>query len=783
MKTISGSIIILAMAIIQTPHIFACSSDPGEIRNLQAVSGHVPEIPSSINQIEMVWDDPLSGGTPDGFYAVINSSPTYEFSLENTIELELLQNVREYLSPVFSNVDDERFYFHIAAACIDPVTYIMHFGPTKTFGAIRIDTVGPLDPKIIAPTSTASQTIEIQPGATHVSEMYISNLGYDIGGIWENFSTSRIWHLTDGTGIKTIYAQFRDDAGNTTTASTTIEYDPYPHISQISEQSILLNTVSSIPFAISIATHMDILLTISSSNDTVIASNNITLTAAGAEHNGDHYTVTVLADDPLQCYLTLYPQAAGESEITLNLTPTNGIAASYTFFLNAQSLSSPENLTASNGWHASGVLMEWNPHDDADYFQIYRGIVDNFSLALPISAWLTDTIYSDTSARPGQIYYYWVKAAINEQGDSASLPGASVIGYVTLQPPDFIYSSKMSFSGGIGIYWNDCPGATHYFLYRNQMQDFESAIQISSSAIEQTSYMDTNITQNISYYYWVKASNDSSGTITSQESKAIKGLASSSALIEKHQVFTQPEDPKLLTNTIFPLRVFYENPEHQSLTQVMITVHFNSKHMTFSESSQYTGLTITLLPDENLFDDGDPTTDQVVHIHWTGSFKPEPLCVLSFTTQESLTENTRIHFSAKPNAQSEYIYAGSRVASVVSFTLDIDGNGYADALSDGLAVLFEMAGILTPDSYTRVISLDMPRHDLTAIKKYIDSGREWLDIDGNGKCDALTDGLLILRYLFCFSQGDSLVQGAVAPDANRHSDVDIAAYLRRLTNL
>jgi hypothetical protein len=44
----------------------------------------------------------------------------------NTIELELLQNVREYLSPVFSNVDDERFFFHIAAACIDPVTYIMH---------------------------------------------------------------------------------------------------------------------------------------------------------------------------------------------------------------------------------------------------------------------------------------------------------------------------------------------------------------------------------------------------------------------------------------------------------------------------------------------------------------------------------------------------------------------------------------------------------------------------------------------------------------------------------
>ena len=36
-----------------------------------------------------------------------------------------------------------------------------------------------------------------------------------------------------------------------------------------------------------------------------------------------------------------------------------------------------------------------------------------------------------------------------------------------------------------------------------------------------------------------------------------------------------------------------------------------------------------------------------------------------------------------------------------------------------------------------------------------------LDIDGNGSYDALTDGLLILRYLFGLS-GDSLIAGVVA---------------------
>jgi hypothetical protein len=41
-----------------------------------------------------------------------------------------------------------------------------------------------------------------------------------------------------------------------------------------------------------------------------------------------------------------------------------------------------------------------------------------------------------------------------------------------------------------------------------------------------------------------------------------------------------------------------------------------------------------------------------------------------------------------------------------------------------------------------------------------------LDVDGNGQIDALTDGLLILRYLFGL-EGDTLIAGVVAQDATR----------------
>ena len=54
-----------------------------------------------------------------------------------------------------------------------------------------------------------------------------------------------------------------------------------------------------------------------------------------------------------------------------------------------------------------------------------------------------------------------------------------------------------------------------------------------------------------------------------------------------------------------------------------------------------------------------------------------------------------------------------------------------------------------------------------------------LDVDGNGFVDALTDTLLITRYVFGFT-GNDLIKGAVGEDATRTSSEDIEAYLDSL---
>jgi hypothetical protein len=54
-----------------------------------------------------------------------------------------------------------------------------------------------------------------------------------------------------------------------------------------------------------------------------------------------------------------------------------------------------------------------------------------------------------------------------------------------------------------------------------------------------------------------------------------------------------------------------------------------------------------------------------------------------------------------------------------------------------------------------------------------------VDIDGNGTTEPLTDGLLVLRYLFGFS-GTALTSGAVGPGCTRCTPAAVLAYLQTL---
>jgi len=50
-------------------------------------------------------------------------------------------------------------------------------------------------------------------------------------------------------------------------------------------------------------------------------------------------------------------------------------------------------------------------------------------------------------------------------------------------------------------------------------------------------------------------------------------------------------------------------------------------------------------------------------------------------------------------------------------------------------------------------------------------------MDGDGESKPLTDGLLLIRYLFGFS-GDSLISGAIGTGATRDTAETVEAYIK-----
>ena len=58
----------------------------------------------------------------------------------------------------------------------------------------------------------------------------------------------------------------------------------------------------------------------------------------------------------------------------------------------------------------------------------------------------------------------------------------------------------------------------------------------------------------------------------------------------------------------------------------------------------------------------------------------------------------------------------------------------------------------------------------------IDMLGDLVDIDGNGSVDALTDGLVILRYLFNL-RGDVLINDVIASDATVKTAEDVEASI------
>lgn len=84
-------------------------------------------------------------------------------------------------------------------------------------GSTPVDTTPPTSTSVVvnsgaAATTTASVTLTL--GAVGASTMIVGNTSDFVGSSYVTYTTSLAWTLTSGNGVKTVYAKFKDAAGN-----------------------------------------------------------------------------------------------------------------------------------------------------------------------------------------------------------------------------------------------------------------------------------------------------------------------------------------------------------------------------------------------------------------------------------------------------------------------------------------------------------------------------------------------------------------------------------------
>ena len=107
------------------------------------------------------------------------------------------------------------------------------------------------------------------------------------------------------------------------------------------------------------------------------------------------------------------------------------------------------------------------------------------------------------------------------------------------------------------------------------------------------------------------------------------------------------------------------------------------------------------------------------------------------------------------------VTAGLAGSPYAQCNFDVDLNGKIDAFTDGLLILRAGFGMTGTALTAGALGANATQTDPTAILNYINANKNTqYDLDGNGSFDPLTDGLMLLRYMFNLS-GSAVTAGAI----------------------
>jgi hypothetical protein len=165
-------------------------------------------------------------------------------------------------------------------------------------------------------------------------------------------------------------------------------------------------------------------------------------------------------------------------------------------------LATPGGVTATYATILNEVQVGWNTVSDATSYNVWRNTSNNTATATEIATGQTGTSYTDSTASPATVDYYWVTASNATQTSGYGGPADGLAG---LSAPGGLTASS-NLTNEVLIKWSAVAGATSYSVFQNTGNSLGTATDIAADVIS-TSYANTSATPGKTYYYWVEADN------------------------------------------------------------------------------------------------------------------------------------------------------------------------------------------------------------------------------------------------------------------------------------
>ena len=246
-------------------------------------------------------------------------------------------------------------------------------------------------------------------------------------------------------------------------------------------------------------------------------------------------------------------------------------------------------------------------------------------------------------------------------------------------------------------------------------------------------------------------------------------------------------------NVEFEISYSTSNDNNQ-LSGLGLRVHFDSTILTFNSLSNVLQQDIIVSgegPTNDVDDfDNNPQTDSYITFGWASLFNnwpnvelPSLLVKATFGVSSSVdldtVSTTAVNFTSIASAAGYEFEAEGYALELAETesTWDFDGNGDADALTDGLIMLRYSFGLRGETLADKAMATNS-QMSVPQVEERMVGAMAIADIDNDGDVDALTDGLLLLRHLFAVDD-EQFTQGAVGIHASRKTKAAIKQHLNK----